>query len=117
MIESDFCGITSGKQVDKFEKTGLTRMPSKIISSPIIKECPLNLECQLTESKMVGATHHFTGEIVQTHIDTAMLKDKKNPGSIDIDTFNPLVYISGVREYRTIGKKIGDAYQIGKQIF
>jgi len=117
MVESDFCGITSGNDIDKFEKTGLTEMPSKIIQSPIIKECPLNIECKLVESKMVGVTNHFVGEIVQTHIDTDKLKDKDSPGSIDIDAFNPLVYISGVREYRKIGEKIGDAYNIGKKLF
>ncbi|MFP4023897.1 MAG: flavin reductase family protein [Thiohalospira sp.] len=116
MVESDFCGITSGKDIDKFGKTGLTKMPSKIIQSPIIKECPLNIECILIESNIVGATNHFIGKIVQTHIDTDKLKDKDNPGSIDIDTFNPLVYISGVREYRKVGEKIGDAYRIGKEL-
>lgn len=117
ITESDFCGITSGKDIDKFEKTGLTKMPSKIIQSPIIKECPLNIECKLIESKIIGATNHLIGEIVQTHIDTDKLQDTNNPGSIDIDDFNPLIYISGVREYRKIGEKIGDAYSIGKKLF
>ena len=117
MVESDFCGITSGKDIDKFEKTDLTKMPSRIIQSPLIKECPLNIECKLVESKMVGATNHFIDEIVQTHIDTDKLKDKDNPGSIDIDAFNPLIYISGVKQYRKIGEKIGDAYSIGKKLF
>lgn len=117
MVESDFCGITSGNDIDKFENTGLTKMPSQIIESPIIKECPLNIECKLVDSNIVGATNHFVGEIVQTHIDTDKLKDKDNPGSIDIDAFNPLVYISGVREYRKVGEKIGDAYRIGKKLF
>ncbi len=59
MVESDFCGITSGKDLDKFEKTGLTKMPSQIIESPIIKECPFNIKCKLVDSKMVRGNQSF----------------------------------------------------------
>lgn len=116
MKESDFCGITSGKDTDKFKKTGLTKTPSAIIESPIIQQCPLNLECKLVESRIIGTTNHFVGEVVETHIDESKIKDPENLSSIDVSAFNPLVYISGVREYRELGQKIGDAYQIGKEI-
>lgn len=117
MIEADFCGITSGRDTNKFEKTGLTKIPSSIIDSPIIKECPLNLECKLIEANIVGSTNHFIAEIVETHIDTNKIKDPANPRTIEIDAINPLIYISGSREYRKIGEKIGDAYQIGKKLY
>lgn len=116
MKESDYCGLTSGARVDKFEITGLTKMPSRFIRSPIIKECPLNLECELTDSRIVGSTNHFTGKILETHIDTGKLRDVKKYGSIDIAAFNPLIYIGGVREYRKVGEKAGDAYSIGKTL-
>lgn len=116
MTETDFCGITSGKDIDKFEKTGLQKLPSSEISAPIIKQCPINLECKLIESKIIGTTNHFVGEIVETHVDTDKIKDITHWGTIDIDAVNPLVYISGAKEYRTIGKKIGDAYNIGNKL-
>jgi len=116
MTEADFCGITSGKDSDKFAASGLTKMPSKIIEAPIIRECPLNLECILTSSGMVGQTNHFIGEIVETHIDTDKLRDSDNYGSVDVGLFNPLIYIGGAREYRSIGDKVGDAYSIGKML-
>ena len=116
MEEADFCGITSGKDTDKFKETGLTRMPSEIVKPPIIKECPLNLECILVESNIVGMTNHFIGKIVQTHIDTDKLDNKNDYSSFDIEAMNPLIYIGGAREYRQIGKKVGDAYQIGKKL-
>jgi len=116
MTEADFCGITSGKDTDKFLKTGLTRMPSKIIKSPIIKECPLNLECELVKADIVGATNHFIGRIVETHIDTDKLQDPENYTSFDIQAIDPLVYIGGAREYRRLGEKIGDAYSVGKKL-
>jgi flavin reductase (DIM6/NTAB) family NADH-FMN oxidoreductase RutF len=116
MTEADFCGITSGRTVDKFGRSGLTAMPSRYIDSPIIKECPVNLECKLVQSSMIGATNHFVGEILQVHIDTNKLKDTTDPRSFDIEAINPLIYIGGAREYRSIGKKVGDAYQVGKRM-
>lgn len=116
MVEADFCGITSGNHVDKFQKSGLTKMESKNIKSPIIKECPLNFECKLVKHSVVGTTNHFVGEILQTHIDTDKLSDIDNPRSFNIEAINPLIYIGGAREYRKIGEKIGDAYQIGKKL-
>lgn len=116
MKEADFCGITSGKELDKFKESGLTKMPSKHIDSPIIKECPLNLECQLVNWQIIGRTNHFIGEILETHIDTDKLKDVNDYGSINIEAFNPLIYMGGVREYRKVGEKAGDAYSIGKQL-
>ncbi len=116
MIEADFCGITSGKDIDKFKETGLTKMPSKVIKSPIIKECPLNLECTLVDARIFGSTNHFAGKIVETHIDTAKLKDIDDYTSFNIEDVNPLIYIGAAREYRKIGEKAGDAYQIGKNL-
>ena len=116
MTEADYCGISSGKDIDKFAETGLTKMPSKVIKAPIIRECPLNLECRLVSATMVGRTNHFVGEIMETHIDTDKLKDPEKYGSVDISMFNPLIYIGGAREYRRIGEKVGDAYSIGNKI-
>ncbi len=116
MTDADFCGITSGRDTDKFRETGLTKMPSKIIRSPIIKECPLNLECELIEANIVGQTNHFIGRIVETHIDTDKLDDTSDYTSFDIEAIDPLIYIGGAREYRRIGEKIGDAYSVGKKL-
>ncbi len=116
MTEADFCGITSGKDVDKFAKTGFTKMQSKHIPSPLIKECPLNFECKLVKSTLVGTTNHFAGEILELYMDTDKLEDVNNPGSLITEAFNPLIYIGGAREYRKIGEKIGDAYNIGKNL-
>lgn len=116
MVEADFCGITSGREVDKFSKTGLTPMPSKHIPSPIIKECPLNFECKLVRSSIVGTTNHFVGEILEVHMDTDKLQDAGDPRSLVTEAFNPLIYIGGAREYRKIGEKVGDAYQVGKSL-
>lgn len=116
MNEADFCGITSGKDTDKFAKTGFTPLPSNHIPSPIIKECPINIECKLIKHQIFGTTNHFAGEILEVHIDASKLRDTANMRSLDIEAINPLIYIGGAREYRTIGKKAGDAYQVGKSL-
>lgn len=116
MMEADYCGITSGKDVDKFKDTGLTKLPSKHIDSPIIKECHFNIECKLTDSSIVGQTNHFIGEILQIHMDSDKLKDTTNPGSYIPEAMNPLIYMGGAREYRKLGDKVGDAYSIGRNL-
>ena len=113
MVEADFCGITSGRITDKFDITGFTRMPSSLIQSPIIKECPVNFECRLIDAQTVGTTNHFIGEIVETHVDTDKLAEAGKLGSLNIEAVNPLIYFSGVREYWKLGEKVGDAYKIG----
>ena len=114
MKEVDFCGITSGREVDKFSVTGFTKLASALIESPIIKECPVNLECKLVESNMVGPSNHFVGEILETHVDTDHLGNQEDLSTLDILKVNPLIYYSGVREYWSLGEKVGDAYTIGK---
>jgi flavin reductase (DIM6/NTAB) family NADH-FMN oxidoreductase RutF len=116
MVEADFCGITSGKDTDKFGRTGLTPLPSLHIPSPLIGECPLNFECRLVRHQVFGTTNHFAGEILKVHMDTDKLRDPSDPASFDPEAMDPLVYIGGAREYRRIGKKTGDAYQAGKQL-
>lgn len=116
MDEADFCGITSGRDTDKFDVSKFTKIPSSFIDSPIIKECPINVECKLVKANMVGSTNHFIGEILETHIDSDKINDPEDKGSAIVEAINPLIYFSGVREYRKIGEKIGDAYKTGKKL-
>jgi flavin reductase (DIM6/NTAB) family NADH-FMN oxidoreductase RutF len=114
MKEADFCGIYSGREIDKFSETGFTKLQSSEIDSPIIKECPINVECKLVETRMTGKTYNFIGEILETHIDNDKLTDTTDPASMDVLAVNPLIYYSGVREYWSLGEKLADAYKIGK---
>jgi flavin reductase (DIM6/NTAB) family NADH-FMN oxidoreductase RutF len=75
MIESvEFCGLNSGRDVDKFNATGLTPMEPTIIKSKLITECPVNLECKVVKelylSSEFSATHDwFIGRVVTAHVD------------------------------------------------
>ena len=107
--ETDYCGVVSGKDVNKFTETKFTPEKADKIQVPMIQECPVNLECVLKNTIPLGAHDLFLGEIVQVHIDQKVLNEK---GNIDFTKADPFVY--NVGEYWSLNKKIG-AYGFSKQ--
>jgi len=107
--EADYCGVTSGKYVDKFFETKLTPEEADKIRAPLIRECPVNIECVLKEKISLGAHDLFLGEIVQVHIDQNILDEK---GKIDFAKAYPFTYNQG--EYWSLDKKLG-TYGFSKQ--
>jgi flavin reductase (DIM6/NTAB) family NADH-FMN oxidoreductase RutF len=65
----DYCGITTGSKRNKFKDTGLTPLVSKIIKPPIIKECPYNVECRVSQEVIIGDYVHILGEVLESHVD------------------------------------------------
>ncbi|MBA7678895.1 Flavoredoxin [subsurface metagenome] len=112
--ETDYCGIVSGRKRNKFNDTNFTPLKSTKIDTPIIKECPFNMECKVQNEVEVGEYVVLFGEIVETHID----EDKINKPNmkIDISKVNPLVYCATVREYWELGKKLGKGFHAGKEL-
>jgi flavin reductase (DIM6/NTAB) family NADH-FMN oxidoreductase RutF len=88
--EADYCGTHSGRDVDKFKETGLTRENARVVSVPMIKECPINIECKLTKAIDLGSHTLFLGEVVGTHIDEKIM----TIGALDDTKFKPLTYLS-----------------------
>ena len=87
------CGTVSGREVDKFAKTGLTPMKGKVIESFLIEECPVSLECEVVHEVDFGGSHRwFIGEIKAAHIDENYTRD------------SALMYWP--REYRRVGEVI-----------
>ena len=73
--EVDFCGIYSGKNKDK---SGMFEVfYGDLQTAPLIRECPINLECKMTHSLDLGSHSLVVGEIIETHIDEDCLKDGK----------------------------------------
>jgi flavin reductase (DIM6/NTAB) family NADH-FMN oxidoreductase RutF len=107
--ETDYCGVTSGKDVDKFSETKLTPEEADKIRAPLIRECPVNIECVLKDKISLGAHDLFLGEIVQVHIDQDILDEK---GNIDFVKAHPFTYNQG--EYWSLDKKLG-TYGFTKQ--
>ncbi len=98
----DFCGNHSGSGIDKFQKCSFGKLPSSKISSPMIKECPVNIECSLRQVIELGAHNMFIGEVLAVHVDNELLDKEKN---IDYKKAMPVVFNQG--EYWSLGKKIG----------
>lgn len=99
---SDFCGFVSGRDVNKFSETGLTPEPAEKVKPPLIKECPVNIECVVTKKVPLGSHHLFLGKVVRVHVDQRIL-DKTE--KIDFAKASPFVYNQD--EYWSLQKKIG----------
>lgn len=110
----DFFGTTSGRDTDKFARTGWTLEAPDVVTTPIIAECPYNLECRVSHDIDLGDYALIVGEIVQSHAEEAILDESGT--RVDVAALDPLVYIAGSREYRGVGPKVADAYSIGRSI-
>ena len=86
----DYCGLTTGRKRNKFKDTGFTAIESSKISTPMIEECPYNIECKVFNEIDMGDWVLILEEILETHIDEAMC-DLSKTAKIDILKVNPLV--------------------------
>jgi flavin reductase (DIM6/NTAB) family NADH-FMN oxidoreductase RutF len=97
----DYCGVVSGRNVDKFKAAGLTPEPATYVKPPLIGECPVNIECRLKQVTPIGYHDFFMGEGLAVHVDESILEDNK----IDMTKAKPLLYNLG--EYWTCGNYLG----------
>lgn len=112
-VPADYCGTVSGtKDPQKASTCGFTLVPSTIISSPLISECPLNFECRTYREIEFGGSILFMGEVVETHVMEAALDED---GRIVTEQLDPLVFLPN-REYRRIGDFISKPFSVGKQL-
>ena len=102
--EMDFCGVVSGSKVDKFSTTQLTAMAAEKVKAPLIKECPVNLECRVKQVIPLGSHDLFLGEVVAAHMDTEIQDEK---GRIDIGKAKLFAFCAGATEYWSLGERIG----------
>jgi len=93
----DYCGTKSGRDVNKFKELNLTSIPGEKVATPLIQECPINLECQVRQTIQLGSHEMFVAEIMMVHADKELLDDRQRP---DIDKLKPLTYCTVAREYR-----------------
>lgn len=98
-----FCGVRSGAQVDKFAQCGLHPLPAQRISAPILEECPVALECRVTESRLLGTHELFLAEILGVDVDEQYLDSK---GGLNLQQCGLAAYAHG--EYFALGRKLGD---------
>ena len=110
--ETDYFGIASGRDEDKFEAACLTPVRSELVFAPYVGEFPVVLECKLLHSLEVGLHTMFVGEIMDIKAEESVLDENGNP---DIEKIRPVAYSPGNRSYYGIGKSLGKAFSIGKE--
>lgn len=99
---ADFCGVKSGKDVDKFAQTGLTKAPCAFVKAPQIAESPISLECRVVEVKHLGSHDLFLAEILAVNVDDSLLDET---GKLALEKSGLIAFCHG--EYRRIGAKLG----------
>jgi flavin reductase (DIM6/NTAB) family NADH-FMN oxidoreductase RutF len=109
--ETDLCGITSGRKVNKWELAKLTPVEAAIVKVPMIKECPVNIECVTRHIIKLGSHDIFLAEIVATHVDEEVLNDKDK---VMIEKFKPFAFCYNIQEYWTLDKRLGHYGWAGK---
>jgi flavin reductase (DIM6/NTAB) family NADH-FMN oxidoreductase RutF len=111
--EADYFGIVSGKNDDKFSATKLTPVKSDCVDAPYVKEFPLILECSLKETLELGLHTLFVGEIKDVKAEEDVLDKSGEP---DIAKIHPLMYDHAKQGYNGVGKYLGQAFSIGREI-
>jgi len=99
---TDWCGVRSGKDYDKFKEMNLTPLESKFVSAPGIAESPVNIECKVRNVLELGSHDMFVAEVLGVTVDEKLIDEK---GKFDLHAADLISYSHG--EYFTLGDKIG----------
>ena len=98
----DWCGIHTGRKVDKFKRWNLTRVPASNISVPLIDECPLSLECRVFDEIELGTHNMLLADIVGVTVNEELLD---STGKLCLDRAHLAAFAHG--EYFELGKSLG----------
>jgi len=99
---TDFCGVRSGKNIDKFKEMALTRQLANEVKCPLIGESPINIECRVTDIVELGTHDMFIADILCVNVAKSLLDDN---GKLHLDKANLIAYSHG--EYFSLGEKLG----------
>jgi flavin reductase (DIM6/NTAB) family NADH-FMN oxidoreductase RutF len=99
--QTDFCGVNSGRDHDKWAETGLTPEPSVHIAAPRIAQCRYSLECRVTETLHLGVHDLFVGEVLGAYADPEILDERNH---VDYAKLRPMAYMPD--EYWSLGARI-----------
>jgi flavin reductase (DIM6/NTAB) family NADH-FMN oxidoreductase RutF len=98
----DWCGVVSGRSEDKFAGAGLTPAAALKVRPPIVLECPLNIECRVKESLVLGSHTMFVAEVVAVQVSSDLVDGK---GRLRLEKCGLLAFAHG--EYFVLGRRIG----------
>ncbi len=99
---TDWCGVRSGRDYDKFKEMKLTKEKAKHVKCPLIKESPVSVECKVKEIRELGSHHLFIADVLSIDADDKYINEK---GAFDISKCDLIAYANG--GYYSLNKKIG----------
>lgn len=100
--EVEYCGFVSGQEVDKFATRELTPGPGSVVQTPVIAECPINIECRVNQTLSLGSHDLFIGEVVGIQVSQEVLDER---GRVDNSKLKPILFTGD--EYWGVGSLLG----------
>ena len=107
----DLAGVWSGAEHDKFAELGFTARPAKLVTAPLVEECPINIECVVRHQLDLGAHDLYLAEIVAVHYDEELLDSRGRLKTAELDA---MAYVDG--EYWSLGERLGSYGQAAKAL-
>ena len=108
---TDYCGVKSGRDVDKFKEMGLTPIPASEVKAPMIKESPVNIECKVRQILPLGSHDMFLADVVAVHADEKYMDEKHK---FHLEQAEPIIYSHG--SYFGCGELLGTfGYSVKKR--
>jgi flavin reductase (DIM6/NTAB) family NADH-FMN oxidoreductase RutF len=99
---TDWCGVVSGRDVDKFASTGLTPAAGRKVSCPIVMECPLNIECRIRKRLALGSHTLFLAEVVAVQVSSQLVDAR---GRLNLQKAGLMAFAHG--HYFSLGRHLG----------
>ena len=108
---TDYCGVVSGRKVDKWKNMNLTKVHGEMVNAPYIKESPVNIECKVKSITKLGSHDLFIANVVAVHVEEQFMDENKR---FHLEDADPIVYSHGT--YFSIGKELGKfGYSVKKK--
>lgn len=112
-VLSDYLGVVSGRTEDKFATAGLQLAPAAKVQTPLLADCPVNIECMVEHELALDSHTMFIGLVQAVHVDEALLDER---GEVDFTQAQGLIYqASVVRERPTYNFRVADLRQAVQQ--
>lgn len=100
---TDWCGVRSGRDFDKFEQMGLTPSSAAVVKAPIVAESPVSIECRVRQIIPLGSHDMFLADVVNVLVDEVFINPET--GRLELERAEPIAYSHG--EYFRLGEVIG----------
>lgn len=100
---TDWCGVKSGRDFNKFESMGLTAVKASDVNAPMIGESPLNIECEVVEIKELGSHDMFLSRVVGVLAEESLMREDN--GLFDLESAGLMAYSHG--KYYSLGRRLG----------